>query len=48
MKQWLEKNVGHWNHEEEYHQYSLVVGGDDQLGGFSLAMSSSSANGVRP
>ncbi|KAH0898592.1 hypothetical protein HID58_048160 [Brassica napus] len=48
MKEWLEKNVGHWNPEEEYRQYSLVVGGDDQLGGFSLAMSSSSADGVRP
>uniref|UniRef100_M4F1L5 Uncharacterized protein n=1 Tax=Brassica campestris TaxID=3711 RepID=M4F1L5_BRACM len=26
MKEWLEKNVGHWNPEEEYHRYLLVVG----------------------
>ncbi|KAF3586841.1 hypothetical protein F2Q69_00028972 [Brassica cretica] len=23
MKEWLEKNVGHWNPEEEYHQFHL-------------------------
>ncbi|KAF3578965.1 hypothetical protein DY000_02031240 [Brassica cretica] len=36
MKEWLEKKVGHWNPEEEYRQYLLVIGEGGQFGGFPL------------
>lgn len=48
MRERLEKNVDHWNPEEEYHRYLLVVGGGGYLGSFPLTISPSSVNGPRP
>ena len=49
MKEWLEKEVDHWNQEEEYRCYLFWAEGVDQLmtGGPVQAATSGSAAGSR-
>ena len=48
MKEWLQKSFDHWDPEEEYRRYLLVVGGGGPLGNFPLAASPPSMTRPRP
>ncbi|KAF3549507.1 hypothetical protein DY000_02007901 [Brassica cretica] len=48
MKEWLRKSFDHWDPEEEYRKYLLVVGGGGPSGNFPLAASPPSMTRPRP